>query len=414
MEKPEQIIDFTELVSAVPGERLEELARQIGRRKGLSLTWSGRGPDGGRDLLFTEILSGPLSSEKITWLVSCKDKAKSGNSVSESDLPCPGIKDKVAQHKANGFLLVTTTTVSTGAKALLDSLDKSSGGDIHTLVWDSSELTAMLLEPSNHDLLMQFLPQSYQRAKRLTSLEGAVLAFRDQLPDRVLAEVMQLVRPYSASPLKGSVVWPYDPASASAIDQIVANLLIKQDIAEAVSATEEIEYDAFMALVTALHDHDPDRCYTYLSAIVCQHSEPDVRFNALQFLFDNYEISRSERITLAAHLDTDALRELYDGEIASFVEEELFASTPNYELYQSLDRLSSKTVVEDIYVSDLTVEAEGEGKINFLGRINVHVICQYDGEQMGSYSFPGVFSGYFDESGIYLESASVDTRSFYQ
>ena len=113
MEKSQTLIDFTELISAVPGEGLEELARQIGRRKGLSPTWSGRGPDSGRDLLFTEFLKGPLSKERIKWLVSCKDRAESGESVSESDLPSPGIKDKLAQHNANGFLLITTTTAST-------------------------------------------------------------------------------------------------------------------------------------------------------------------------------------------------------------------------------------------------------------------------------------------------------------
>jgi len=101
MSKPQPLVDFKELVSAVPGEGLEELVRQLGRRKGLSPAWSGRGSDSGRDLLFSEILSGPLSNEKVTWLVSCKDKAKSGESVNERDLPSPGIKDKLAQHKAN-------------------------------------------------------------------------------------------------------------------------------------------------------------------------------------------------------------------------------------------------------------------------------------------------------------------------
>jgi Restriction endonuclease len=105
MSDKQPIIDFKDLSSKVPGEGLEHLVREIGRRKGFSPTWTGRGADAGRDLFFTEILTGPISSEKITWLVSCKDKAQSGESVSERDLPQPGIKDKVAQHKANGFLL---------------------------------------------------------------------------------------------------------------------------------------------------------------------------------------------------------------------------------------------------------------------------------------------------------------------
>jgi hypothetical protein len=414
MKKPEPLIDFTELVSAVPGEGLEELTRQIGRRKKLSPSWSGRGSDRGRDLFFTEVLSGALSKEKIKWLVSCKDKAKSGESVTENDLPSGGIKDKLAQHKADGFLLVTTTTVSTAAKSLLDSLDKSNGGDIHTLVWDSSELAAILLEPSNEDLVKQFLPQSYQRIKGLTSLEGAVLAFRDQLPDEVSAEIMRLVKPYSEFALKGSLIWPYDSVSAAGIDKIVTHVLIKPNVDEAVSATEEIEYDAFMALVTHLHDHYPEECFAYLSAIVCQHPEPDVRFNAAQFLLDNYEISPSDQVRFATKLDPEALAELFSSETVGFVEEELLRNSPSYDMYQSLDELSSATRLESVVVSDLAFRAAEDERIDFSGHMYVEVTLVCDGEDMGTHSFPGSFSGFFDEHGIYIQGASVDTRAFYE
>lgn len=413
MKHQEPIIDFSELISAVPGEGLEELTRQLGRRKGLSPSWSGRGSDEGRDLIFTEELSGPLAKEKITWLVSCKDKARSGDSVSERDLPSPGIKDKLAQHKANGFLLVTTTTTSTGAKALLDSLDKGNGGDIHTLVWDSSELTAMLLEPSNHDLVKQFLPNSYQRVKGLTSLEEAVLAFREQIPDTVLAEIMRLVRPYSATPLKGSIVWPYDSRSASVIDQIVRNLLVEQDVNAAVVVTENIEYDAFMAFITALQEHLPNDCYQYLLAVVCQHSEPDIRFNAAQFLFDYYEVEFSDNIRIATHLDDDALKELYESEISSFVQQEIVNNTPDYALYQSIDELSNATQIENIYVSDITFEPDEDIQVNFSGDMTISLSLVFEREIMTRHSFPGEFSGYFNQHGMYLESATIDTRSYY-
>ena len=237
-----QIIDFKELISPVPGEGLEQLTRQIGRKKGLSPSWSGRGADGGRDLIFTEILSGPMSKDKITWLVSCKDKAKSGELASEKDLPSTGIRDKLIQHKAQGFLLVTTTTVSTGAKALLDSLDKTNGGEIYTLVWDASELTSILLDPTYHDLLRQFLPEGYRRLLGLTSIEGALLSFQDEIPSDVMKEIMRLVKPYGEISLKGSKVWPYDNASADAIDDIVSDLLVDEEPEEAVQSTENISY----------------------------------------------------------------------------------------------------------------------------------------------------------------------------
>jgi hypothetical protein len=414
MTTPKQIIDFTELISAVPGEGLEELTRQIGRRKGLSPSWSGRGPDGGRDIIFTEILSGSLSKEKITWLVSCKDKAKSGDSVREKDLPYPGIKDKLAQHKATGFLLVTTTVVSTGAKALLDGLDKSNGGEIHTLVWDSSELIAILLDPDNQDILKQFFPESYKRVKGLTSLEGALLAFRDQIPDEILADAMRLVSPYSESPLKGSIVWPYDFESAETIDRIVRCLIIDEDPVRATEVTENIEFDAFIALAEILHSHYPEECYSYLVSIATNHPEADVRFNAAQFLFDNYEIIPRVRMEIAAHLDSESLGELYSSEIVNFVEEQLFSNTPEYDLYDSLDQMSSATQIDYIQILDLLIEAEDENRIDFSGNMIVETTFMFEKEKMGEHSFYGVFSGYFNEYGMYLEEASVDTRSFFE
>lgn len=414
MTRPEPLIDFKELVSNVPGEGLEGLTRLLGRAKRLSPSWSGRGADGGRDLLFTEILSGPLSNEKITWLISCKDKAKSGESVSERDLPSTGIKDKLAQHKADGFLLVTTTTVSTAAKSLIDSLDKSSGGEIHTLVWDSSELTQMLLDPTNQELLKQFLPKSYERVKGLTSLEGAVQAFRDQLPEAVLAEIMNLVRPYSTSSLKGAVVWPYDVQSAEAIDNIVMKLIIEQDVDAAVDATEQIEYDAFVSLINELIKDYYNECREYLLAIVRSHHESNIQFNAAQLLFDNFELSNIERMETVVHLDSFALQELYSGEIVRFVTEELYANTTDYDLYQAIDELSSHTQIDDIYIENPTITANSEDRqVQFSGEMTVHASFGFDGDEMGGQSFPGTFFGYIDKNGMYLEDASVDTHSYF-
>ncbi len=105
MNKNEHTIDFRELTSSVRGEGLEELARRLGQKLGFNPQWTGRGSDGGRDLLFTEIFTGHLSNHAMKWLVSCKDKAGSNASIKEADLP-PNIIGKIDQHGADGFLLV--------------------------------------------------------------------------------------------------------------------------------------------------------------------------------------------------------------------------------------------------------------------------------------------------------------------
>lgn len=261
-------------------------------------------------------------------------------------------------------------------------------------------------------MLKQFLPQSYQKVKGLTSLEGAVLAFREQIPEDVLEDVMRLVRPYSAARLKGSVIWPHDPISAATIDQIIRNLLIEPDLDKAVEVTEGIEYAALMALANKLYDDYPDECYDYLSSIVCKHKDLDLRFNAAQFLFDSFEIPNEDQVRFASYLDVNSLRELYGWEISEFVRTELFENSADYKLHEELDAISGTTSIEGFDVTELFIEAKGNDQVEFYGSMDVDVNLQYgDGVAMDT-SFPGNFKGYFDESGIYLTSDVVDTSNF--
>jgi hypothetical protein len=196
------------------------------------------------------------------------------------------------------------------------------------------------------------------------------------------------------------------------IDKIVKHVLIKPNLGEAVAAMQDIEYDAFMVLVTHLHDHYPEECFAYLSAVVCQHHEPDVRFNAAQFLFDNYEISPSDQIRFATRLDPEALAELFGSETAGFVENELLCNSSSYGMHESIDELSSATRLESVDVCDLAFRAAEDERIEFSVHMYVEVTLVYDGEEMGSQSFPGSFSGFFDEHGMHVERASVDTKAF--
>jgi hypothetical protein len=415
MLRSSNLIEFSELVSSVPGEGLQELARQIGYKKKLSPIWSGRGPDGGKDLLFTEVLLGNLSTQRLRWLVSCKDNAASGTAVSESDLP--SIKDKLAQHHADGFLLVTTTVPGVAAKQMLDNLDKSDGGDIYTWVWDKSELTRILLQPEYHDLLQQFLPESYKRVKGLTSLEGAVFNFRDELPDAVLDEVLRLVRPYSGFQLKGSRIWPYDAPSARIIDNVIQILIMEGNPVQAAHSTEGIEFDAFMSMLARLYAAYRAECYLYILALAEHHLDPDLRYNAIQFALDTYRASIpiEDCFKLASGLeDEDSIEEMFGFKISKFVEEKLDDDPHDYDLGDDLDSISFVTVIDQVIVSSINF-SKAENRISLRGTLDLHVTLQaHDPEGGIRDQYPGKFSGYFDALGIHLESASADTSSFYQ
>ncbi|MEE9552737.1 MAG: hypothetical protein V3W18_00455 [candidate division Zixibacteria bacterium] len=415
MKNQVEIINFKELRVSVPGEDLEGLTRQLAKKLRLNPIWTGRGPDGGRDLLLTESLSGSLSSEKMTWFVSCKDLANSGKSFQEADFPKPGIKDKLAQYKASGFLLVTTTTVSAGAKKLLDDLDKKNGGAINTLVWDSSELKSMLLEASNNDILKQYLPESYKRVQSLTSIESILEKLKPQMPEEIYLRIINLINPYIETSLYGVSIWPFDPDTANKIDEIVKWLIIEHDSPKALKMTEELDPDAFIAFIQRLNEKYPAECEKYLSIVATQHPDSDFRFNAAHFLFDNFEVNPPDALEIYGKLNSDDLYELLGSEVIDFVNYELTANTPNYyELHNAIDQLSSRTTVDDVQIESLKFQNLEKGAIHFSGEYSLSVLLEYDHEEMGGFSFPGNFSGYFDINGIFIETANVDTIKFYE
>jgi hypothetical protein len=400
MTKENKLIDFKDLISSVPGEGLEQLVRQIGIRKDLQPEWSGRGADGGRDLFFTEIQSGVISKSKIKWLISCKDKATSEQSVGEDDLPRPGISDKLIQHKANGFLLVTTTTVSTAAKAQIDSLDIKNGGNIFTKVWDSSELITILLEQENHDLLQQFLPESFKRVKGLTTLEGAIYSHKDLLPDDVLTEVLRLVKPYSTAELKGSKIWSFDSEIAEKIDSIVKSLLIESDLNHAITLSEDMDYDAYLTFVTALHKSYPDECFNYLWETVVQYAMSGLSYNAFYFLADNYKLTQKDLVQLAPCLD-DEFTLLDNSKVFQKLEENIMKQSVDYELNKQLIPKVDDPVITNLGNPNVTYYVEYADRVDFMGEIQIDVSSKINSNNQ---IFSALFDGYFDEENIFIES----------
>ena len=176
------IIDFRELSKDnLPGEQLEGLVRLLGQRSGFRPEWSGRGADRGRDLIFVDSESGSLSTTERRWLIQCKDNAQSGTSVNAIDLG--SFFQTTRNHNCTGFMIVTTTTLSTNAKAALDA--EQIRGEIKTYVWDRVELEHQLLKSENKDLLNQFFPESY---KRLLAPKRSQKALFEQLKNQLKTE----------------------------------------------------------------------------------------------------------------------------------------------------------------------------------------------------------------------------------
>ena len=64
------MLNFKELPS--DGIKFEQLIRELFMRSEFEVHWTGVGPNGGRDLVLTEKVAGPLAPFERKWLVSCK------------------------------------------------------------------------------------------------------------------------------------------------------------------------------------------------------------------------------------------------------------------------------------------------------------------------------------------------------
>ena len=95
------MLDFTEL--STDGQDLELLVRELLLRRGFSVQWSGKGADGGRDLVCIERRDSFFVPDEKRWLIQCKHNAVSGKSVSAQDLD--SIVDSCTQHGCAGYLL---------------------------------------------------------------------------------------------------------------------------------------------------------------------------------------------------------------------------------------------------------------------------------------------------------------------
>ena len=148
------MIDFKELPD--DGVLFEQFVREMYIREGYEVHWTGVGSDGGRDLVLTEKLVGPLSTRERKWLVSCKHRAHSGLSVGVKEVgdfsaDCNAID-------AEGFILVCSTQPTSGTIKRLE--ETGSSKHILTKYEDAISLEKRLMHPNTFNLINQFFPKS--------------------------------------------------------------------------------------------------------------------------------------------------------------------------------------------------------------------------------------------------------------
>ena len=98
-----------------------------------------RGADGGVDLIVEEKRTGVGGETIIRWLVSCKHKAFSGNSVSPTD--DANIRDRVEANGCQGFIGFYSTLASTGLSTNLEGMKDR----VEYQVFDREKIEGQLL-----------------------------------------------------------------------------------------------------------------------------------------------------------------------------------------------------------------------------------------------------------------------------
>ncbi|MFT3808379.1 MAG: hypothetical protein QM698_00515 [Micropepsaceae bacterium] len=158
-------LDFTELAS---GEQLELFARDFLAELGMVIeTPPGRGADAGQDLIVSEQLKGHLASRKFVWLVSCKNFATSGSSVGVNDEQ--NILERLAQHKADGFLGIYATIPSAALVTRLSAL-VSEEKIVRYEIFDAAKITAAAHEGGMSKIISRFFPISYAKSRPIQKL----------------------------------------------------------------------------------------------------------------------------------------------------------------------------------------------------------------------------------------------------
>jgi len=155
-------IDFTEIASATSGAERDEwelFVRELLEMVGFSIEVDpDRGADGGRDMVAVESRGGVAGTTEVRWLVSCKHKANSGESVKPTDEL--DILDRVRVHGCDAFLGAYSTIPSSGLATKLNSQDFG----LETLVYDRARIERLLLSsPEGIALAKRYVPQSVRR-----------------------------------------------------------------------------------------------------------------------------------------------------------------------------------------------------------------------------------------------------------
>lgn len=172
------MIDFKEIPSS---DDWELFARDFFSQLGFVIESDpSRGPDGGKDLIISEQISGVLHTQKFTWLVSCKHFATSGKSVGVEDES--NITERLRQHKCDGFIGFYSTISSTALSTRLEAL-KQNGDVTDFCIYDHQKIAGYFYEVGLSRLANRYFPMSYAKIRPLQQIVDKHIELKCEICD---------------------------------------------------------------------------------------------------------------------------------------------------------------------------------------------------------------------------------------
>lgn len=158
------ILDFKEIPQANIGngeqDTFEMFARDFFIEFGFEIVEGpDRGADGGRDLIVKEKREGKLGISYVTWLVSCKHKAHSGESVKPNDEE--NLKNRLDAFGAKGFIGFYSTIPSSGLQTQIKNILREN----EYKIYDKESIEKFLIEQQKECLLARYFPKSFKKIK---------------------------------------------------------------------------------------------------------------------------------------------------------------------------------------------------------------------------------------------------------
>jgi hypothetical protein len=182
------MIDFTEIPHN-NNDTWELFARDFLEELGFFIeSPPDRGPDGGKDMLITEEVTGKLHRYRFRWLVSCKHFAHSRAAVNENDHE-KNILERVKGFRADGFIGFYSTLPSSGLNLRLKQLrDNSEIKDYR--IFDGRIIENHLVTKGYSRLTFRYFPVSHKTIRPLHNVIDEYVELKCDTCGRDLLEAL--------------------------------------------------------------------------------------------------------------------------------------------------------------------------------------------------------------------------------